>query len=211
MAEILLFNSVFHDEVTLISVSTLKHLLGINRGYTTEILSISYSRNSYIRLIVTLYFAILIINKDKFLLNSISGIQWQYTKSVLIPISDFFLFSEIAIMQQTDGTAHKLKPRSFNKSIYLWVHLIDFHSWCKLCLTVLSDSQVCCCFWAVLSAKSSVVVLFAKQSSTSKSKITSYCNSSTSTLVPLLGTPFNTISHFSDYLAYLPNTPQQSR
>jgi len=35
-------------------------------------------------------------------------------------------------------------------------------------------------------------------------------NSSTSTLVPLLGTSFNTISHFSDYLAYLPNTPQHS-
>ena len=39
----------------------------------------------------------------------------------------------------------------------------------------------------------------------------SYCNSSTSTLVPLLGTSFNTISCFSDYLAYLPNAPQQSR
>jgi len=41
--------------------------------------------------------------------------------------------------------------------------------------------------------------------------ISSCCNSSTSTLVPLLGTLFNTISHFSNYLAYLPNTPQQSR
>ena len=39
----------------------------------------------------------------------------------------------------------------------------------------------------------------------------SYYNSSTSTLVLLLGTPFNTISHFSDHLAYLPNAPQQSR
>ena len=37
---------------------------------------------------------------------------------VLTPISDFFP-SEVATMQQTDGTAHKLKPRSFNKSIYL--------------------------------------------------------------------------------------------
>ena len=32
-----------------------------------------------------------------------------------------------------------------------------------------------------------------------------------STLVPPLGTPFNTILHFSDNLAYLPNTPQHSR
>ena len=39
----------------------------------------------------------------------------------------------------------------------------------------------------------------------------SCCNSSTSTLVPLLGTPFNTISCFSDHLAYLPNAPQWSR
>ena len=39
----------------------------------------------------------------------------------------------------------------------------------------------------------------------------SCCNSSTSTLVPLLGTLFNTISCFSDHLAYLLNTPWQSR
>jgi len=32
-----------------------------------------------------------------------------------------------------------------------------------------------------------------------------------STLVPLLGILFNTISCFSDYLAYLPNAPQCSR
>ena len=37
----------------------------------------------------------------------------------------------------------------------------------------------------------------------------SRCNSST--LVPLLGTPFNTISHFSDQMAYLPNVPRHSR
>ena len=36
-------------------------------------------------------------------------------------------------------------------------------------------------------------------------------NFSTSTLVSPLGTPFNTISHFSDYLAYLPNALQHSR
>ena len=39
----------------------------------------------------------------------------------------------------------------------------------------------------------------------------SHCNSSTLTPVPLLGTPFNMISHISDYLAYLQNTPQCSR
>jgi len=45
-----------------------------------------------------------------------------------------------------------------------------------------------------------------------KSKIvSSHCNFSTLTLVPPLETPFNTISCFSDYLAYLPNTPWHSR
>ena len=39
----------------------------------------------------------------------------------------------------------------------------------------------------------------------------SCCNSSTSTLVLPLGTPFNTISHFSNHLAYLPNAPQYSK
>ena len=48
--------------------------------------------------------------------------------------------------------------------------------------------------------------------STSKSKMAfSHCNSLTSTLVLLLGASFNTISCFSDYLAYLPNALQQSR
>jgi len=37
----------------------------------------------------------------------------------------------------------------------------------------------------------------------------SHCNSST--LVPLLGTPFNTILCFSDQMAYLPNAPQCSK
>ena len=54
MVEILLFDLVFHDGVAPVSVSTLKLPLGINRGYTTETLSISYSRNSYIRLVVIL-------------------------------------------------------------------------------------------------------------------------------------------------------------
>ena len=37
----------------------------------------------------------------------------------------------------------------------------------------------------------------------------SRCNSSTP--VPLLGTPFNTISRFSDQMVYPPNAPQRSR
>ena len=31
-------------------------------------------------------------------------------------ILDFFLLSKVMTMQQTDSTAHKLKPRSFHKS-----------------------------------------------------------------------------------------------
>ena len=30
-------------------------------------------------------------------------------------------------MRQTDGVAHKLKPRLFHKSAHLWVHSVDFH------------------------------------------------------------------------------------
>ena len=54
MVEILLLDLVFHNRVTPVSVSILKPLPGVNRGYTTETLSISYSRKSYIRLVVTL-------------------------------------------------------------------------------------------------------------------------------------------------------------
>ena len=35
--------------------------------------------------------------------------------------------SEVATTRQTDGTAHKLKPRLFHKSAYLQVHSADFH------------------------------------------------------------------------------------
>ena len=38
-------------------------------------------------------------------------------------------------MQQTDGTVHKLKPRSFHQSTHLKVYFTDFHSQCELCLT----------------------------------------------------------------------------
>jgi len=40
-------------------------------------------------------------------------------QSVLIPISDFFLSSEVVTIQQSDGTAHKLKSRSFHKFAHL--------------------------------------------------------------------------------------------
>jgi len=45
----------------------------------------------------------------------------------LIPISDFFLSSEVATTWQIDSAAHKLKPRSFYKSAHFWVHPVDFH------------------------------------------------------------------------------------
>ena len=40
-------------------------------------------------------------------------------QSALIPISDFFLLSEVVITWQTDSAAYKLKPGSFHKSAYL--------------------------------------------------------------------------------------------
>ena len=40
-------------------------------------------------------------------------------QSALIPILDLFPLSEVATMQQTDNTAHKLKPRLFYKSAHL--------------------------------------------------------------------------------------------
>jgi len=45
----------------------------------------------------------------------------------LTPILDFFPLSEVVTMWQTDGAAHKLKPRLFHKSAYLQVHSVDFH------------------------------------------------------------------------------------
>ena len=84
--------------------------------------------------------------------------------------------------------------------------------WCEPCLTVLSDSQVCCCFWVVLPAKYSVVVPSAFQPYNLHFKVqmaSSHCNSSTS--VPLLRTLFNMILRFSNQMAYLPNVPWRSR
>ena len=48
--------------------------------------------------------------------------------TVLTSTWTFFLSSEVATTWQTDGTAHKLKPRSFHKSAHLQVYLVDFHS-----------------------------------------------------------------------------------
>ena len=48
-------------------------------------------------------------------------------QSVLTPTQTFSLSSEVVTMWQTDGTAHKLKPRSFHKSAHLRVHSADFH------------------------------------------------------------------------------------
>jgi len=49
-------------------------------------------------------------------------------QSALTPISDFFLSFKVVTTWQTDGTAHKLKLRSFHKSTHLRVHSADFHS-----------------------------------------------------------------------------------
>ena len=49
-------------------------------------------------------------------------------QSILTPISDFFPSSKVVTTQQTDSTAHKLKPRLFHKSAHLQVHSADFYS-----------------------------------------------------------------------------------
>ncbi len=54
MAEILLFNLVFYDRVTPVSVSTLKLPLGVIRTVPLKTPSISYDRSLYIRLVVIL-------------------------------------------------------------------------------------------------------------------------------------------------------------
>ena len=48
-------------------------------------------------------------------------------QSALTLILDFFPISEVATMQQINGAAHKLKPRSFHKSAHLQVYSADFH------------------------------------------------------------------------------------
>ena len=76
----------------------------------------------------------MIIDEDKLLLNLIFDVQQQNTKSVLTPILDFFLLSEIATMWQTDSAVYKLKLRSFHMSIHFQAHLVDFYPQCEPCL-----------------------------------------------------------------------------
>jgi len=131
--------------------------------------------------------------------------------SALTPISDFFPSSEVATTQQIDGTAYKLKPRSFHKSAYLWVYPVDFHPSVNHTWQYYQTSQVCYRFWAVPPAKPSVAVLSAIYLTLHfKVQMAFSCHNS-STPVPPLGTPFNTISCFSDQMAYLLNVPQCSR
>ena len=47
--------------------------------------------------------------------------------SALTSTRTFSPSSEVATTRQTDGTAYKLKPRSFHKSTHLRVHSADFH------------------------------------------------------------------------------------
>ena len=49
-------------------------------------------------------------------------------QSVLTPTQTSSPSSEVETTRQTDGIAHKLKPRSFHKSTHLQVHSADFHS-----------------------------------------------------------------------------------
>ena len=82
---------------------------------------------------------------------------------------------------------------------------------CEPCLTVLSNSQVYYCFWAVPPAKYSVAVLFTIYFISYFKVQIALSHHNSSTLVPPLGTLFNTILHFSDQMAYPPNTPWHSR
>jgi len=113
--------------------------------------------------------------------------------------------------RQTDSVAHKLKPRSFHKSAHLWVHSADFHS------------SVNCAWQYYQTSKSAVtseqfrllnpLSQFHLQSTWLRSSKVQIASSrrNFSALVPLLGTFFNTISHFSDQMAYPPNAPRCSR
>ena len=126
-------------------------------------------------------------------------------QSALTFILDFFPSPEVVTTWQIDGAAHKLKPRLFYKSAYFWVHSVDFHPSVNHAWQYYQTPKSAVTFWAVLSTKPSVAVLSVIHF-TSHFKVQmafSHCNSST--LVPLLGTLFNMISHFSDQVAYPPN------
>ena len=88
---------------------------------------------------------------------------------------------------------------------------MDFHPGVNHAWQYYQTSQVCCCFWAVLPTKPSVTVLSAIYLTLHfKVQIVSSRHNS-STLVPPLGTLFNTILRFSDQMAYPPNVPRCSR
>jgi len=130
-------------------------------------------------------------------------------QSVLTSTWTFFLSSEVVTTWQTDGAAHKLKPRSFHKSAHLWVHPADFHPSVNHAWQYYQTSKS-----AVTSEQFHLLnsLLQFRLQSTSHFKVqmaSSRRNSSTPVL--LLGTSFNTISCFSNQLAYPPNVPQHSR
>ena len=133
-------------------------------------------------------------------------------QSVLTPTWTFFPLSEVATMRQTDGAAHKLKPRLFHKFTYLRVHFVDFHpgvnrtwQYYQTSKSAVTSEQFC-----LLNPLSQFHLHFNLTNSHFKVQMaSSRCNSSTP--VPPLGTSFNTISRFSNQMAYLLNVPQHSR
>ena len=98
---------------------------------------------------------------------------------------------------------------SFHKSAHLWVHSVDFHPGvnCTWQYYQTSKSAVTSEQFHLLNPLSQFCLQF---NSHFKVQMASFCCNS-STLVLLLGTPFNTISRFSDQMAYPPNILQHSR
>ena len=133
-------------------------------------------------------------------------------QSALTSISDFSPSSEVATTWQTDSAAHKLKPRLFHKSAHLWVHSADFHpgvncawQYYQTLKSAIAFKQFC-----LLNPLSQFCLQFNLTNLHLKVQMaSSHCNSSTP--VPLLRIPFNTISGFSDQMAYLLNALQYSR
>jgi len=133
-----------------------------------------------------------------------------------IPISTHFHSDFLPFIWSCDHMADRQRSTQAEAKVIPQVHSSPSPSCrlllqCKLCLTVLSDSQVCCCFWAVPSAKLSVVVPSAIHFTLHFKVQMASSHHNSSTLVPPLGTPFNTILCFSDQMAYLPNMPWHSR
>ena len=130
---------------------------------------------------------------------------------VLTPTWTFSPLSEVTTIQQTDGAAHKLKPRSFHKSAYLQVHSADFHpgvnhawQYYQTPKSAVASEQFC-----LLNSLSQFRLQPTRLRTSKVQMASSHRNSSTP--VSPLGTPFNMISRFSDQMAYPPNVPRQSR